>query len=144
MISLATVGVLIEVPPWENLQYRLAAGSTWNVVMDRTPFRFRVTGELIDNGSIFGLYGSIESGPSLYLNLVCNIMLRHEPSDWKNTNKCGASFKVCPSIVRRNVAYDTAEHSDVLFYHHPEGTFVEGFPRISCFGGIRVVDGRTE
>jgi len=54
----------------------------WEFVDDRTPFRFRVAGELVDDGFFFGLYGPVESGPSRYQNSICNIMLRFDNSDW--------------------------------------------------------------
>ena len=144
MPPLATIGVLIEVTLWDDLQYRPSADSGWTFVTDRTPFRFRVAGELICDGFFFGLHGPVESGPSRYLNLICNIMLRHDNSDWQHRSECGASFRICPSITRRVATYDPAEHSDVPFYLSPEGTFVEGYPRMSRFGGIRVVEGHTD
>ena len=140
MAALATIGTLIEVTPWDELQHWTDADTVWHFVDDRTPFRFRVAGELIDAGFCFGLYGPVESGPDRYRDLICNIMLRHDNSDWYNTDQCGASFKVGPSIAKRVADYDPAMHSDVAFYHHPDGTFVDGFPRTSRFGGIRVVD----
>lgn len=144
MPSLATIGAMIEVSPWDDLQHWSSPDSRWNFVADRTPFRFRVAGELVDDGFFFGLHGPVESGPSRYLNLICNIMLRHDNSDWQHTSECGASFKVCPSIARPVATYDPSEHDDVPFYLYPEGTFVEGYPRVSRFGGIRVVDGHTD
>lgn len=140
MQALATIGTLIEVTPWDELQHWPDADTIWDFVDDRTPFRFRVAGELIDDGFFFGLYGPVESGPERYANLTCNIILRYDNSDWYNTDECGASFKVGPSIARRVPDYDSASHSDVPFYIHPEGTFVDGFPRTSRFGGIRVID----
>jgi len=140
MPPLATINALIEVTPWDELQYWASPDSGWTFVDDRTPFRFRVAGELIDDGLFFGLYGPVESGPSRYLNLICNIMLRHDNSDWQHTSECGASFRVCPSLARRVVTYDPAKHDDWPFYQHPEGTFVDGYPRVSRFGGIRVVE----
>lgn len=54
MHSIATVGVLIEVSPWDDLQYYRDANTDCCFVGDRTPFRFRVAGDLIDNGFFFG------------------------------------------------------------------------------------------
>jgi len=64
----------------------------WEFVDDRTPFRFRVASELVDDGFFFGLYGPVESGPSRYRNLICNIMLRFDNSDWHHPFESGASF----------------------------------------------------
>ena len=143
MQMLATNGTLIEVAPWDDLQHWPDANTPWDFVNDRTPFRFRVAGELVDNGFFFGLYGPVKSGPERYLNLICNIMLRNDDSDWYNSTKCGASFKVGPTIAKRVADYDPANHSDWPFYLHPEGTHVDGFPRTSRFGGICVIDERA-
>lgn len=64
MASPATKGALIEVTPWDDLQYWPSRDSGWTFVADRMPFRFRVSGELIDDGFFFGLHGPVESGPS--------------------------------------------------------------------------------
>ncbi len=144
MPSLATYGALIEVTPRDELQYWPSPDSGWTFVSDPTPFRFRVAGELIDDGFFFGLHGPVESGPSRYLNLICNIVIRYDNSDWQHTSKCGASFKVSPSIARRNASYDLLEHDNVPFYQHPEGTVVDGYPRVSRYGGIRVVEDQAE
>ena len=140
MATLATIGTLIEVTPWDELQHWPDANTVWEFVDDRTPFRFRVAGKLIDNGFFFGLYGPVESGPERYEDLICNIILRHDDSDWQNTSECGASFVVAPAIAKRVSDYDPAEHDGIPFYLHPEGTFVDGYPRTSRFGGIRVID----
>ena len=140
MPSLATIGTLIEVTPWDELQHWPDASTDWHFLDDRTPFRFRVAGELIKDGFFFGLHGPVVSGPDRYAQLICNIMLRHDDSDWCNATECGASFKVGPTIAKPVPDYDHAMHSDVPFYLHPEGTFVDGFPRASRFGGVCVVD----
>ena len=140
MPPLATIGSLIEVTPWDDLQYWPDANTISIFIDDRTPFYFRVAGELIDDGCFFGLHGRVESGPVRCLDLVCNIMVRHDDSDWHKTSECGASFKVAPSIAQRVGGYRSADHSDVPFFLHPEGTFVEGYPRTSRFGGIQVAD----
>ena len=139
-MPLATIGTLIEVTPWDELQHWPAAGTIWEFVDDRTPFRFRVAGELIDSGTFFGLFGPIESGPDRYLGLICSIMLRYDDADWHRTIECSASFKVGPTVAKRVAGYDPAAHCDVPFYLHPEGTIVDGFPRTSRFGGIRRSD----
>ncbi len=144
MSPLATVGALIEVTPWDELQHWPDADTKWSFIDDRTPFRFRVAGALHDDGFFFGLQGPIESGPTRYLNLICNIFLRHDDSDWHTATECGASFKVAPSTAKRVEAYDPKEHSDVPFFLHPEGTSIEGYPRTSRFGGIQVVSEPTE
>lgn len=139
MSPLATIGALIEVTPQDELQHWPDEDTSWSFIDDRTPFRFRVAGELVDEGCFFGLQGPVESGPDRYLNSICNIMIRYDDSDWRNTSRCGASFKVAPSVAQRVVTYDPVEHSDVPFFLHPEGTSIEGYPRTSRFGSIQVV-----
>ena len=139
MIPLTTTGTLIEVTPLDEVQYWPNANSDWTLIDDRTPFQFRVSGELIDERFFFGLYGFVEAGHGRYQNLICNIMLRLDDSDWFSTSECSASFKVGPTIAQRSADYDSTSHCDLPFYHHPDGTFVEGFPRMSRFGGVRVV-----
>ena len=71
MLALATIETLIEVTPWDKLQHWPDANSVWEFVDDRTPFRFRVAGELNDDEFFFGLYGpgrvGTESLPKLDL-----------------------------------------------------------------------------
>jgi hypothetical protein len=138
--TLATLGTLIEVKPWDELQHWPGANTAWELVDDPTPFRFRVAGELIDDGFFFGLYGPVESGPGRYESLICSIMLRYDNPDWHNASEGGASFKVAPTIAKRVAGYDAASHANVPFYLHPEGTFVDGYPQTSRFGGIQVID----
>ena len=140
MPALATIGTLIEVTPWDELQHWPDPHTVWEFVDDRTPFRFRVAGELIADGIFFGLHGPVDSGPDRYLGLVCSIMLRYDDADWHRTIECSASFRVRPTIAKRVPGYDPATHCDVPFYLHPEGTSVDGFPRTSRFGGIRLID----
>ncbi|MEM9478179.1 MAG: hypothetical protein AAGA58_00810 [Verrucomicrobiota bacterium] len=141
---LATVGILIEVTPSDDLQHWANIDEEWSLIEDLTPFRFRVAGELVNEGTFFGLYGPVEAGPDWYLNCICNIMLRYDDSDWHSTTKCGAGFKVAPSIAKRVARHVAQEHSDVPFYLHPEGTSVEGYPRTSRYGGIQVVSETTD
>ena len=140
MTKLATIGRLIEVTPWDEIQYWHDADTGWSLIDDRTSFRFRVAGELIDDGFFFGLYGPIEAGPDRYRDLICNIMLRFDNADWHNSSSCGANFKVAPSIAERVADYNAAAHDDVPFYLHPAGTHVSGFPQASRFGGIQVIE----
>ena len=139
MSTLATIGALIEVSPWDDLQHWPDSSTDWQFLKDRTPFCFRVAGELINDGFFFGLYGPVESGLGIYRSLVCSIMLRIDNPDWHNSAKCSAGFKVGPNVAKRKQDYASAENYDFPFYLHPEGTHLEGFPRISRFGGVRVV-----
>lgn len=140
MNALATIGGLIEVTPCDEIQYWRDAESNWILIDDPSPFCFRVSGELIDDGVFFGLFGPVESGPNRYQNLICNVFLRIDDSDWRNTTKCGAGFKVAPSIAKRDPNYNPAENSEMPFFFHPEGTSVDGYPQISRYAGIRAIE----
>ncbi|WP_413431898.1 hypothetical protein [Crateriforma spongiae] len=138
MIVLATIDALIEVTPWDDLQYWPDADSDWYFVDDRTPFQFRVAGELIDDGFFFGLHGPVQFGPDRYVNQICSITLR-DTADWHAESKCSANFKVAPTIAKRVPEYDPSMHGDLPFYGHPEGISAAGFPRTSRLGGVSVV-----
>jgi hypothetical protein len=139
MIPLATIGALIEVTPRDDVQYFPDLQSDWTFIEDRSPFFFRVSGELKDQGSLFGLHGPVESGPERYLGLICNILIRYDDSDWRHQCKGGASFKLGPTITERVAEYDPALHDDIPFYIHPEGTVVHGHPQFLRYGGIQTV-----
>jgi len=138
--ALATIGALIEVTPWDDLQYWADEHSGYSFVHDGTPFLFRVEGELIDEGVFYGLHGMVESGPKRYLGLTCSILLRGYDSIWQKDTEDQASFRVAPTVVKRCPDYDSIEHDDIPFYYHSDGIFVEGYPRVSRFGGIKVVN----
>jgi len=58
-------------------------------------------------------------------------MVRGDGSDWRDSQRCQANFKVGPTKARRDHGFD---------FRHPEGTLVDGFPVIGRFGSIEVVD----
>src|SRR3954464_4966672 len=114
MTTLATNGVQIRVTPWDDIYIRTKEEPV-KYVNDPTPFEFRVEGRLEDGQIFYGLYGPVVSGPERYPNLICNICVRADGSDWRISSKCMASFKVGPSKAARCHAYD---------FRHPEGTAV--------------------
>jgi hypothetical protein len=129
MTFIASIGAIVRVTPWDELQV-IQSEETWEFVDDRTPFDFRVEGRLEDGQIFYGLFGPVVSGPDRYRNLICNIMVRGDGSDWRCETVCQALFKVGPSKAVR------CHYED---FRHPDGTSVAGFPRISRFGEIRVV-----
>lgn len=139
MKPLATVGNLIEVIPQDELQYWRNVDCGYIFIDDQTPFQFRVERELFSGGLFFGLSGPVEAGPDRYLSLICNILIRIDNSDWKKSTECWANFKVGPTIVKKNDDYIESKHSNIPFYSHPEGTCIEGYPRISRFGEVKVI-----
>jgi hypothetical protein len=58
-------------------------------------------------------------------------MVREDGSDWRVVSRSSAGFKVGPTAVGRNHVHD---------FRHPEGTILEGFPRMSRFGEVMVLD----
>jgi hypothetical protein len=131
MAALATVGTLVRVTPWDDLQYWRCAEAVWEFVDDRTPFVFRVQGWLEDGHIAYGLYGPVVNGPERYRDLMCSIIVREDGSDWRVESRSSAGFKVGPGVVVRNHEHD---------FRHPEGTILEGYPRISRFGEVVVLD----
>jgi hypothetical protein len=131
MAALGTVGVLVRVTPWDDLQYWASPDSEWVFVDDRTPFVFRVAGWLEDGHIYYGLHGPVVDGPQRYRDLLCSIIVREDGSDWRVETRSSAGFKVGPSIVLRNHEHD---------FRHPEGTVLEGYPRMSRFGEVMVLD----
>ena len=97
---------------------------------DRTPFEFQVEGWLEDGQIFYGLYGPVVAGPECYHDLICNIILREDGSDWRKSSKSSANLKVGPSIATRCHRFD---------FRHPDGTNVLGYPLLLRFGEIRVV-----
>ena len=132
METLATIGARVRVTPWDEIYVRKE--ETGDYLDDRTPFEFLVEGRLEDGQIFYGLHGPVVAGPDRYLNLICNILVRADGSDWRKSSKCQAQFKVGPSKAVRCHAYD---------FRHPEGTEVSGYPQISRFGGIEVISTDT-
>jgi hypothetical protein len=130
MAALATVGALVRVTPWDDLQYWPNPESVWEFVTDRQPFVFRVEGWLEDGHIRYGLHGLVVDGPERYRGLVCSIITREDGCDWRVDSSGSAGFKVGPGVVVRDHMHD---------FRHPEGTTLEGYPRMSRFGGVEVV-----
>lgn len=129
MSALADIGAIIEVTPWDEIWVKTSEDPC-EYVNDARPFRFRVQGRLEDGQIFFGLYGRVIDGPGRYRGLICNVMVRASPTDWRIAESCQANFKVGPSVARWNHDLD---------FRHPEGTVVEGFPVIGRFGAINLV-----
>ena len=70
MSALGTIGMLVRVTPWDDLQYWPTPDSPWEFVADRTPFVFRVEGWLEDGHIFYGLYGPVVGGPQRYRDLI--------------------------------------------------------------------------
>lgn len=99
---------------------------------DREPFIFRVEKWLVDGHLSYGLHGPVVDGPQRYRDLICSIITREDGCDWRVDTSGSAGFKVGPSVVARDHRHD---------FRHPEGTIIKGYPRMSRFGMIEVVDG---
>jgi hypothetical protein len=135
MAALATVGALVRVIPLDDLQYWAGPESAWEFVDDRTPFVFRVEGWLEDGHIRYGLHGPVVDGPERYRGLRCSIITRIDGRDWRvEPSSEQAGFKVGPGIVVRDHQHD---------FRHPEGTTLEGYPRVSRFGMVEVVTDRA-
>lgn len=129
MAVIADIGTVLRLTPDDELQVASGDGD-WCFCDDRTPFLFRVQGHLYDGQLFYGLYGPVLSGPSRYDGLICNIFVRTDATDWRIETQSQVNFKVGPGVVTRN----HHEH-----FTHPDGTRLEGYPRISRFGMVEVV-----
>ena len=129
MKTLASIGVRVRVTPWDDIYVRTTE-VPGGFITDPTPFEFVVEGRLEDGQIFYGLYGPVVSGPDRYRNLICNIFVREDASDWRISANGSANFKVGPSKATRCHVHD---------FRHPEGTAVSGLPLISRFGEIFVV-----
>ena len=132
MAVIADIGTVLRLTPQDDLQIASGDGA-WDFCDDKTPFHFRVQGHLYDGQLFYGLFGPVLSGPSRYEGLICNILVRTDATDWRKETRSQVNFKVGPGTVTR-------DHREPL--GHPEGTRLEGFPRISRFGLVEVVDAR--
>ena len=131
MAALGTAGALVRVTPWDDLQYWPRPESVWEFIDDPRPFVFRVEGWLEDGHIRYGLHGPVVDGPQRYRGLWCSIITRVDGSDWRvESSSFQAGFKVGPSVVVRDHRHD---------FRHPEGTTLEGYPRMSRFGAVEVV-----
>ena len=136
MKTLASIGVRIRVTPWDDIYVKMSEQDAGNYIRDPTPFEFLVEGWLEDGQIFYGLYGPVVSGPERYHNLICNIVVREDGSDWRISLKSSANFKVGPSKTTRCHEHD---------FRHPGGTEMSGLPEIARFGEICVVSaGDTE
>jgi len=132
MAVIADIGTVLRLTPQDDLQIALRDG-VWDSCNDQTPFDFRVQGHLYDGQLFYGLFGSVLSGPSRYAGLICNILVRTDATDWRRETRSQVNFVVGPGVVTR----DHRHH-----FGHPNGTRLEGFPRISRFGLVEVVAAR--
>jgi RimJ/RimL family protein N-acetyltransferase len=129
MAVIADIGAVLRLTPHDDLQIA-TGGGVWDFCDDQTPFDFRVQGHLYDGQLFYGLFGPVLSGPSRYEGLICNILVRTDATDWRKETRGQVNFKVGPGVVTR----DHRHH-----FGHPDGTCLEGFPRISRFGLVEVV-----
>ncbi len=137
---LATIGVIIKVSPYEDIQYDYGNGD-FGTINDLSPFFFRVAGKLIEDDFLYGLYGPVTGGPERYIDLICSAMLRIEPCDWHTDSDSRANFKISPTKVARNDEFDINEYPSLAYWFlHPGGTVVDGFPQFGRAGEIEVFE----
>uniref|UniRef100_UPI001F362CCE hypothetical protein n=1 Tax=Roseimaritima sediminicola TaxID=2662066 RepID=UPI001F362CCE len=132
MTAIATVGALVRVSPWDDLQYVAGPDTPQEFLADRTSFVMRVAGWLEDGHIRYGVFGPVLDGPDRYLDLTCSLIVRVDGCDWRSDTSSSAKFKVGSSVVVRKHEYD---------FRHPDGTILVGYPRISCLGEIVTVEG---
>lgn len=129
MAFIADIGAVLRLTPQDDLQIASSEGAS-DFCKDETPLCFRVQGHIYDGQLFYGLFGPVVSGPSRYEGLICNILVRTDATDWRNETRSQVNFKVGPGVVTRNHFHP---------FGHPDGTRLEGYPRISRFGLVEVV-----
>ena len=130
MAFIADIGTVLRLTPHDDLQIA-SSDDVYCFCDDPTPFYFRVQGHLYDGQLFYGLFGPVLSGPSRYAGLICNILVRTDATDWRIEARNQVNFKVGRGTVTRN------HHES---FYHPDGTCLVGYPRISRFGLVEVVD----
>jgi hypothetical protein len=133
MAFIADIGAVLRLTPDDDLQIALGNGIYYDSD-DRRPLYFQVQGHLYDGQIFYGLFGPVVSGSARFKGLICNIVVRTDATDWRKETRSQVNFKVGPSVVTRN----HFEH-----FGHPDGTCLEGYPQISRFGMVEVVDAYT-
>jgi RimJ/RimL family protein N-acetyltransferase len=132
MAVIADIGAVLRLTPQDDLHIASRDG-VYDSCDDQKPFDFRVKGHLYDGQLFYGVFGPVLSGPSRYEGLICNILVRTDAADWRKETRSQVNFKVGPGVVTR----DHRHH-----FGHRDGTSLEGFPRISRFGLVEVVNAR--
>src|SRR5262245_55705660 len=130
MAVIADIGTVLRLAPHDDLCIALGDG-IYRDSNDRTPFEFQVHGHLYDGQLFYGLFGPVLSGPARYEGLICNILVRTDATDWRKETSSADNFKVGRSAATR------IHHEH---FTHPDGTWVLGFPRISRFGLVELVN----
>ena len=131
MAAIASVGTLVRVSPWDDLQFLAGPDTPQEILDDRNSFVMRIEGWLEDGHIRYGLFGPVLDGPCLYHGLLCSLIARMDGCDWRSESCSSAKFKVGPSVVVREHAHD---------FRHPDGTILNGYPRISSLGEIVTVE----
>jgi hypothetical protein len=119
MPAIAAIGTEVRVTPEDDVQIVYAPGNH-EFIDDRSPFSFRVAGVMEE-------VGDVTSGHQRYRGLIATLLVRLDHSDWRRDNRSGANFKVGRSVARPNGKHPL---------YHPDGTYIEGFPRIVRFGSV--------
>jgi len=126
MSFIGELGSVVKVSPMGDIQVIDSPENTF-IVKDRTPFFFKVAGDLKDGQILYGVYGPIIDSPEMYVGYTCNITLRTDGSDWMKEEVSQANFIVGPSIVTRNHVYD---------FRNPEGLSMKGYPKMLRFAEV--------
>jgi len=126
MNTLSKLGTIIQVNLWDDLSFRVDKKTSF-LITDRSAFQFMVEGQLYESGKLFGLYGKIMSGHKRYQQLICNVIVRADNSNWECSSQCQANVKIGPGVIQRNIEFD---------YRHPDGTRIKGFPVLNSIGEI--------
>lgn len=126
MPAIADIDSVVTVIPSDEIQIIFGPGKH-EFIDDRSPFSLKVSGVIKEKDKIIGVYGSVISGHERYEGLIATLLARLDHSEWSRDNHSAAQFKVGRSAARLNGTHP---------FYHPDGTDIDGFPRMVRYGSI--------
>ena len=129
MKTLVDIGIKMRLTPQEEIWIRNETDTIY--VSDLSPIVLISEGKLEDGHIFYGMFGPVIEGHERYRGLICSILTRVDADDWRKARSTQVNFKIGPAPVFRNHAFD---------FRHPEGTDIVGYPVISRFGRIEVIE----
>ena len=125
-MPIATIGAVVRVTPRDDVQI-IQGENDHEFVDDKTPFRVKVEGIIWEEGALIGVFGPVIDGHSGYHGLIATLLTRSDNSQWETDVRSAVNFKLGSTVARRVPGFP---------HRHPEGTVLDGFPKIVRYGTI--------